>query len=87
MENKVEIVKKLEEAINLTRLGEVRLEYFRNYEVRDPFTFEVVGFFDEAIEIRTVDKSGEEYLVGIVNVSWDSGVALIRDVLRHDYFN
>lgn len=86
-ENKVEIVKKLEELINLTREGEVRLEYKQDYEVHDPLTFDVVGHYDEAVEIRTVDSEGNEYLVGCANVSCDSGIALIRDVLRRPRFN
>jgi hypothetical protein len=71
MENKVEIVKKLEELINLTRMGEVELEYARNYD-----------YYDEAVIIR---HNG--CIVGVANVSCDSGIALIRDVLRHDFFN
>lgn len=71
MENKALIVKKLEETINQTRMGEVELEYARNYE-----------YYDEAVIIRQ-----DGCIVGVANVSCDSGIALIRDVLRNDFFN
>jgi hypothetical protein len=86
-EDKAFITKKLEETINETRMGQIRLEYFRGYKVLEPFTLEVVGYYDEAVEIRAVGFDGEEYLAGVVNVSCDSGIALIRDVLRHEFFN
>jgi hypothetical protein len=86
-EDKAQITKKLEELINLTREGEVVLEYKKDYEIHDPLTFDVVGYYDEVVEIRTVDRDGNQYLVGAANVSCDSGIALIRDVLKHPQFN
>lgn len=85
-EDKVAITKKLEELINMTRVGQVRLEYIRDYTAIDPFTFEPRGYYDEVVEIRTINE-GEEFLQGFANVSCDSGIALIRDVLKHEYFN
>ena len=74
-EDKVAIVKKLEELINLTRLGKVQLEYVSPGKV-----------YDEEVQIRAF--SGETiYYHGAANVSCDSGVALIRDVMKHEYFN
>lgn len=84
-ENKVEIVKKLEELINLTREGEVELKYEEDYVLKN-YAGEVVGMFDEAVVIRRVDNSGS-YIIGVANVAADSGVALIRDVMKQECFN
>lgn len=74
-EDKVAIVKKLEELINLTRMGNVQLEYVSPGKV-----------YDEEVQIRAF--SGETICYhSVANVSCDSGVALIRDVLKHSYFN
>ena len=81
-EDKVAIVKKLEELLNLTREGEVRLEYTKDYLVRGWDATTVIGMYDEAVVVRK-----EGMIVAQVNVSWDSGVAIIRDVLRHAYFD
>ena len=70
-EDKVAITKKLEELINMTREGQIELEYVRDYE-----------YYDEAVLIKR-----DGILVGKSNVSCDSGIALIRDVLRNGYFN
>lgn len=81
-EDKVEIVQKLEDLINATRMGEVKLNYIKDYSKVDPISNMVVGFYDEAVEIRA-----DGVTVGVANVSMDSGIALIRDVLKHPYFN
>ena len=74
-EDKVAIVKKLEELINLTRMGRVELEYVSPGKV-----------YDEEVQIRAF--LGETiYYHSVANVSCDSGVALIRDVMKHEYFN
>ena len=70
-EDKVKIVAKLQELINLTRMGEVELEYKTDYQ-----------HYTEAVLIYHNGR-----LEGVANVACDSGVALIRDVLRNDYFN
>lgn len=74
-EDKAAIVKKLEETLNLTRIGQVQLEYVSPGKV-----------YDEEVQIRAF--SGETIIYhGVANVSCDSGVALIRDVMKHDFFN
>lgn len=74
-EDKAAITKKLEELINMTREGEVQLDYVRPGKV-----------YEEEVQIRGL--SGETIIYhGVANVSCDSGIALIRDVLRHEYFN
>lgn len=75
-ENKAEITKKLEELINLTRMGKVELEYVKEGDL-----------YCEEVHIRAIDDSGTIYYHSVANVTFDSGVALIRDVMRHDYFN
>lgn len=81
-EDKVAIVKKLEELLNLTREGQLELEYKKDYLVRGWDETTVIGMFDEAVVVRK-----EGMIVAQVNVSCDSGIALVRDVLRHAYFN
>lgn len=74
-EDKAAITKKLEELINLTRMGKVELEYVKPGKV-----------YEEEVQIRGF--SGETIIYhGVANVSCDSGCALIRDVMRHEYFN
>lgn len=84
-EDKAAIVKKLEETINLTREATVELQYEEDYVLKN-YAGETVGSYSEAVVIRRVDNSGS-YIIGVANVAADSGVALIRDVLRHPYFN
>ena len=84
-ENKAEIVKKLEETINLTREAKVELEYKRYYLVKN-YAGETIGMYSEAVVIRRVDNSGS-YIIGVANVAADSGVALIRDVMKQECFN
>lgn len=84
-ENKVEIVKKLEELINLTREAKVELEYEEDYVLKN-YAGDIVGIFSEAVVIRRVDNSGS-YIIGVANVACDSGVALIRDVMKQECFN
>ena len=81
-EDKAAIVKKLEETINLTREGQLELEYATNYLVRAWDGTTIIGQYDEAVIVR---KAG--MIVAQVNVACDSGVALIRDVLKHRFFN
>ena len=76
VENKALITKQLEETINLTRVGQVELTYVRPGKV-----------YEEEVEIRAMHEDGTVYYQGVANVSCDSGIALIRDVLRHDFFN
>lgn len=76
MENKALIVKKLEETINETRVGKVELEYACPGKV-----------YSEEVQIRAMRDDGTIYYHGATNVSCDSGIALIRDVLRHEFFN
>lgn len=85
-EDKVAIVAKLEELINLTREGTVQLEYKKECLVKN-YAGHTIGMYDEAVEIRRVDENGDVFVEGYANVACDSGVALIRDVLRHPYFN
>ena len=85
-EDKVAIVKKLEELLNLTREGEVRLEYTKDYRVENCEGM-IVGIYDEAVVISRAYPDGETDVVGVANVSCDSGIALIRDVLKNNYFN
>lgn len=75
-ENKAEITKKLEELINLTRMGKVELEYVKEGDV-----------YYEEVHIKAIKDDGTIYYQGIANVTADSGVALIRDVMRHEFFN
>ena len=75
-ENKAEIVKKLEELLNLTRMGKVELDYVMPGKV-----------YGEEVHIRAMYEDGTIYYHGVANVSMDSGVALIRDVLKDSYFN
>lgn len=84
-ENKVEIVKKLEELINLTREAKVELQYEKDYVLKN-YAGEIVGIYSEAVVIRRVDNSGS-YIIGVANVAADSGVALIRDVMKQECFN
>lgn len=74
-EDKAAITKKLEELINMTRMGKVELEYKENGKV-----------YSEEVIIRGLDEDDKVIYVGAANVSCDSGVALIRDVLKHTYF-
>lgn len=74
-EDKAAITKKLEELINMTREGQVKLDYVSPGKV-----------YEEEVQIRVL--SGETIIYhGVANVSYDSGIALIRDVLRQEYFN
>lgn len=74
-ENKAAITKKLEELINMTREGQVQLDYVRPGKA-----------YEEEVQIRGL--SGETIIYhGFANVSCDSGIALIRDVMNHAYFN
>lgn len=88
MENKVEVVKKLEELLNVTRMGakagdELSLSYETKYEFQVWKNGELLDLvYEEAVVIYKGDNR-----VATVNVSCDSGVAIIRDVLRADYFN
>jgi hypothetical protein len=75
-EDKAQITKKLEELLNLTRMGKVELEYVSPGKV-----------YSEEVQIRGIDEEGTIYYHGAANVSMDSGVALIRDVMKHPYFN
>lgn len=75
-EDKATITKKLEELINLTRMGYVELEYVSPGKV-----------YEEEVQIRAKRDGGTIYYHGVANVSCDSGVALIRDVMKHDFFN
>ena len=84
-EDKAAIVKKLEETINLTREATVELEYKRDYLVKN-YAGTIIGMYSEAVEIRQVDDSGS-YIIGIANVAADSGVALIRDIMKQECFN
>jgi hypothetical protein len=84
-EDKVAIVKKLEETINLTREGIVQLEYEEDYVMKN-YAGEVIGMYSEAVVIRRIDNSGS-YIIGVANVAADSGVALIRDVMKQECFN
>lgn len=84
-ENKAEIVKKLEELINLTREAKVELQYEKDYILKN-YAGEAIGIFSEAVVIRRVDNSGS-YIIGVANVSCDSGIALIRDVMKQECFN
>lgn len=84
-EDKEAIVKKLEETINLTREATVQLEYEEDYLVRN-YAGNIIGMYSEAVVIRRVDNSGS-YIIGIANVAADSGVALIRDVMKQECFN
>lgn len=79
-ENKAEITKKLEELINLTREAKVELEYEEDYVLKN-YAGEIVAIYSEAVVIRRVDNSGS-YIIGVANVAADSGVALIRDVMK-----
>ena len=81
-EDKAAIVKKLEELLNLTREGTIELEYKKDYLVRGWDAETIIGMFDEAVVVRE-----EGMIVAQVNVSWDSGVALVRDVLSRAYCN
>ena len=84
MENKVEVVKKLEELLNVTRMGgELSLSYETKYEFQVWKNGELLDLvYEEAVVIYDGDNR-----VATVNVSCDSGVSIIRDVLRADYFN
>lgn len=84
-ENKAEITKKLEELINLTREAKVELEYEEDYVLKN-YAGETIGIYSEAVVIRRVDNSGS-YIIGVANVAADSGVALIRDVMKQECFN
>lgn len=84
-EDKVAIVKKLEELINLTREAKVELEYEEDYIMKN-YAGETIGMYSEAVVIRKVDNSGS-YIIGVANVAADSGVALIRDVMKQECFN
>lgn len=84
-EDKAAIVKKLEETINLTREAKVELEYEEDYVLKN-YAGETVGIYSEAVVIRRVDNSGS-YIIGVANVAADSGVALIRDVMKQECFN
>lgn len=84
-EDKAAIVKKLEETINLTREAKVELQYEEDYVLRN-YAGETVGIYSEAVVIRRVDNSGS-YIIGVANVAADSGVALIRDVMKQECFN
>lgn len=75
-EDKALITKKLEETINLTRVGQVELTYVRPGEV-----------YEEEVQIKAMHEDGTVYYHGVANVTWDSGTALIRDVLAHEFFN
>lgn len=85
-EDKAAITKKLEELINMTREGEVRLEYTKDYRVENCEGM-IVGIYDEAVVISRAYPDGETDVVGVANVSCDSGIALIRDVLKNNYFH
>lgn len=85
-EDKAAITKKLEELINMTREGEVRLEYTKEYRVENSQGM-ITGIYDEAVVISRAYPDGETDVVGVANVSCDSGIALIRDVLKNNYFN
>ena len=85
-EDKAAITKKLEELINMTREGQVRLEYTKDYRVENCEGM-IVGIYDEAVVISRAYPDGETDVVGVANVSCDSGIALIRDVLKNNYFN
>ena len=85
-EDRAAIVKKLEELINMTREGQVRLDYTKDYRVENCEGM-IVGIYDEAVVISRVYPDGETNVVGVANVSCDSGIALIRDVLKNNYFN
>lgn len=74
-EDKAAITKKLEELLNMTRMGKVELEYKEHGKV-----------YSEEVIIRGLDADDKVIYVGAANVSCDSGVALIRDVLKHAYF-
>lgn len=84
-EDKAAIVKKLEETINLTREAKVELQYEEDYVLKN-YAGETVGMYSEAVVIRRVDNSGS-YIIGVANVAADSGVALIRDVMKQECFN
>lgn len=84
-EDKAAIVKKLEETINLTREAKVELQYEEDYVLKN-YAGETVGIYSEAVVIRRVDNSGS-YIIGVANVAADSGVALIRDVMKQECFN
>lgn len=75
-EDKALITKKLEETINLTRMGKVELTYIKPGVI-----------YEEAVQIRAMREDGTIYYQGEINVSWDSGVALIRDVMKDAFFN
>ena len=85
-EDKAAITKKLEELINMTREGQVQLEYTKDYRVENCEGM-IVGIYDEAVVISRAYPDGETDVVGVANVSCDSGIALIRDVLKNNYFN
>lgn len=74
-EDKAAITKKLEELINMTREGQVKLDYVRPGKV-----------YEEEVQIRGLSEETIIYH-GVANVSYDSGIALIRDVLRNKCFN
>lgn len=84
-EDKAAIVKKLEETINLTREATVELQYEEDYVLKN-YAGETIGIYSEAVVIRRVDNSGS-YIIGVANVAADSGVALIRDVMKQECFN
>ena len=84
-EDKAAITKKLEELINLTREAKVELQYEKDYVLRTS-AGETVRIFSEAVVIRHVDNS-DSYIIGVANVAADSGVALIRDVMKQKCFN
>ena len=84
MENKKEIVKALQNTLRLTRgLSHLELEY------REGFKAECGKYYSECVIIRDMCRYIDGYhvaVVGIVNVACDSGVALVRDVLKALYF-
>lgn len=75
-EDKAAITKKLEELLNMTRMGKVELEYKEHGKV-----------YSEEVIIRGFDGDDKVIYVGAANVSCDSGVALIRDIMKQDCFN
>lgn len=75
IEDKALITKLLEVTINATREGRVTLKYVEGTNWHDRYCEEAV--------IITCENGARD----IVNVTADSGCALIRDVMKHKWFN
>lgn len=77
-EDKAEILQALVSTLNLTRMGST--DNAEEQITMSYHTDEVL--YSEAVKIFVGDT-----LVGVANVSCDSGVAMMRDILKANYFN